>query len=114
MVAWWTSRSIRAAATMASPRISAPLLEAAVAGDDDRTALVAAGDEREEQVGGLPLQGEVADPVDDEQVVALEATQLVLELVAVLRRLEPRVPLLGGGGSDAGAALAGFEAERDR
>ncbi len=33
----------------------APLLEAAVAGDDDRAALVAAGDEREEQVGGLVL-----------------------------------------------------------
>jgi ATP-dependent Clp endopeptidase proteolytic subunit ClpP len=41
MVAWWTSRSIRAAATMASPRISAPLLEAAVGGDDDRAAFAA-------------------------------------------------------------------------
>jgi hypothetical protein len=51
----------------------APLLEAAVAGDDDRAALVAAGNEREEQVGGLALQGQVADLVDDqEEVVALQ------------------------------------------
>jgi hypothetical protein len=50
----------------------APLLEAAVGGDSDRAAFVAAGDEGEEQVGGLSLQGQVADLVDDEQVVALE------------------------------------------
>ena len=66
----------------------APLLEAAVAGDDDRAALVAAGDEREEQVGRLAFEGEVADLVDDEEVVALEPAQLGLELVAVLRGLE--------------------------
>jgi hypothetical protein len=72
MVAWWTSRSIRAAATMASPRIS-PLLEAAVAGDDDRAAFVAARDQCEEQVGGLPLEWQVADLVDDQEVVALQA-----------------------------------------
>jgi hypothetical protein len=35
----------------------APGLEAAVAGDDDRAAFVAARDEREEQVGGLAFQG---------------------------------------------------------
>ena len=34
----------------------APLLEAAVAGDDDRAAFVAAGDERKQQVGGLALE----------------------------------------------------------
>ena len=39
----------------------APGLEAAVAGDDDRAAFVAARDQREEQVRGLALQGEVAD-----------------------------------------------------
>ena len=33
----------------------APGLEAAVAGDDDRAAFVAARDEREEQVRGLAL-----------------------------------------------------------
>src|SRR5436190_22588964 len=39
----------------------APLFEAAVTGDDDRAALVAAGDEREEQVGRAALEGQVAD-----------------------------------------------------
>ncbi len=60
MVAWWTSRSIRAAATTASPRIAPLLLEAAVAGDDDRAPLAAARDEREEQVGGLAFEREIA------------------------------------------------------
>ena len=70
----------------------APLLEAAVAGHDDRAAFVAAGDEREEEVGGLTLEGEVADLVDDQEVVALEPAELGLELVVVLRGLEARDP----------------------
>src|SRR5438034_11679841 len=44
----------------------APLFEAAVGGDDDRAAFVAAGDEREEQVGCLPFEWQVADLVDDQ------------------------------------------------
>ena len=51
----------------------APLLEAAVAGDDDRAAFVAARDERKQEVGGLAFEREVADLVDDEEVVALES-----------------------------------------
>jgi hypothetical protein len=57
-VAWWTSRSIRAAATIASPRIS-PLLERAVGGDDDQAALLAARDEREQEVGRLALERQI-------------------------------------------------------
>jgi hypothetical protein len=38
MWAWWMSRSMSAAATIASPRISPQGLEAAVAGNDDRAA----------------------------------------------------------------------------
>jgi hypothetical protein len=87
----------------------APLLEAAVAGDDDRAAFVAAGDQGEEQVGGLALQGEVADLVDDEQVVALQPAQLLLELVAVLRGFEAGDPFLRGGEGGAVAALAGLD-----
>ena len=67
----------------------APGLEAAVAGDDDRAALVAARDQGEEQVRGLALQWQVADLVDDEQAVALQAPQLGVECVAVLGLLEP-------------------------
>jgi hypothetical protein len=63
IAAWWTIRSI--------------------------SALVAARDEREEQVGGLALERQVADLVDDEHVVVLEPEQLVLEPVAVLGVLEP-------------------------
>ncbi len=44
----------------------APGLEATVRGDDDRAALVAPGDQGEEQVGGLALERQVADLVDDE------------------------------------------------
>jgi hypothetical protein len=61
----------------------APGFEAAVAGDDDRAAFVAAGDEREEQVGGLAFEREVADLVNDEQGVALEPAEFVVEGVAV-------------------------------
>jgi hypothetical protein len=84
----------------------APLLEAAVRGDADRAALGAAGDEREEQVGGLPLERQVADLVNDEQVVALQVPELLLELVAVLRLLKPGDPLLGGGEGDPVTVLA--------
>src|SRR6266550_5754111 len=86
----------------------APLLEAAVAGDDDRAAFVAARDEREEQVGSLPFEWQVADLVDDQQVVALQALELGLEVVAVLRRLEPADPFLCGREGDPVAALAGL------
>src|SRR4051794_23286959 len=61
----------------------APGFEAAVAGDDDRAAFVAPGDEGEEQVRGLALEWEVADLVDDDQAVALDASEFVVEGVAV-------------------------------
>jgi hypothetical protein len=105
---------MRAAATMASPRTSPPGPEAAVAGDDDRAAFVAAGDEREQQVGGLALQGEVADLVDDEQPVEVQASQLVVEAVAVLGAFEAVDPLLGGGEQGAVAGLAGLDGQRGR
>ena len=74
----------------------APGFEAAVGGDDDRAAFVAARDEREEQVGGLAFERQVADFVDDKQAVALEAAQFVVEVVAVLGGFQARDPLLGG------------------
>jgi hypothetical protein len=92
----------------------APLLEAAVGGDGDRAALVAAGDEREEEVGRGSLERQVADLVDDEQVVALEAPELRLKLVAVLRALEPRDSLLRRGEGHPVALLARLHPERDR
>ena len=48
----------------------APAAKWFVAGDDQRGAFVAAGDELEEQVGGFGFEGDVADLVDDDQGVA--------------------------------------------
>jgi hypothetical protein len=90
-----------------------PGLEAAVRGDDDRAALVAARDQREEQVGGLALERQVADLVDDDQRVALDPAQLLIQRVAVLGGLEPVDPLLGGREGDAVAGLAGLDREGD-
>jgi hypothetical protein len=92
----------------------APGLEAAVAGDDDRAAFVAAGDEREEQVGGLALEREIADLVDDQQPVAVQAAQFVVEAVAVLCLLEAVDPLLGGREQGAVPGLAGLDGQGDR
>ena len=57
----------------------APAAEGLVGGDDQAGAFVAAGDELEEQVGGLGFEGDVADLVDDQQRVAAEPDELVLE-----------------------------------
>jgi hypothetical protein len=92
----------------------APGLEAAVAGDDDGPVLVAPGDQREEQVRGLALEGQVADLVDDDQAVALDPPQFVVEGVAVLCGFEAVDPLLGGRERDAVSGLAGLDGERDR
>jgi len=62
----------------------------------------------------LALQRQVSDFVDDEQAVAFQAAQFVVEVVAVLRLLQAGDPLLGGGERDAVAGLAGLDRERDR
>ena len=51
---------------------ASPAGEGQVAGEDERCVLVAAGDELEEQVGGVLLEGQVADFVDDDQPVTAE------------------------------------------
>ena len=114
MVAWWTSPVDQGGGDHGVAEDLAPLLEAAVAGDDDRAAFVAAGDEREEQVGGLAFQWEVADLVDDQQAVAFEPSEFVVERVAVLGDLETGDPLLGGGERDAVAGVAGLDRQGDR
>jgi hypothetical protein len=59
------------------------------------------------------FQRQVADLVDDDQRVALDAPQLVVQRVAVLGGLEPVDPLLGGGERDAIAGVAGLDAQGD-
>src|SRR3954467_11154583 len=92
----------------------APALEAAVAGDDDRAAFVAARDEREEQVGGLALEREVADLVDDEQPVTVQAPEFVVEAVAMLGAFGAVVRVLGGREQRAVPVLASLDRECDR
>jgi hypothetical protein len=87
----------------------APGFEAAVWGDDDRAAFVATRDEREQQVCGLVLERQVADLVDDDQRVALDPLELVVQRVAVLGGFEAVDPLLGGRERDAVPGLAGLD-----
>jgi hypothetical protein len=92
----------------------APRFEAAIGGDDDRAAFVAAGDQGEEQVGGLAFERQVADLVDDDQRVALDPLEFVVQRVAVLRLLETVDRLLGGRERDAVPGLAGLDRQGDR
>ena len=54
----------------------APSAERLVAGDDQRGAFVAAADEHEHEVGGLGVERDVADLVDDQQRDSLQAIEL--------------------------------------
>ena len=57
----------------------APDGEGLVGGDQDGALLVAAGNELEEQVGGHPVDGQVADLVDDEELGLDEQLEFFLE-----------------------------------
>ena len=75
----------------------APASEGFVGGDDQGGAFVAGGDELEEQVGGLGFERDVADLVDNQQRVAAEPDQLVLQASGVVGVGEPGDPLRCGG-----------------
>jgi hypothetical protein len=75
----------------------APAAEWLVAGDDQAGALVAARHELEEQVGGLRLEGDVADLVDDQQRGAAQPDQLGLQPVGGVGVGQAGDPLRGGG-----------------
>jgi hypothetical protein len=76
-------------------------------------SLVAGGDELEEQVGCLGLEGDVADFVDDEQRDAAELDQFILEPPGVVGVGELADPFGGGGESGAVPGLAGADAQAD-
>ena len=57
-----------------------PGAEALVAGQDHGSTLVATADELEEQVGSLPIDGQVADLIDDQQPRRCLELELVVEL----------------------------------
>ena len=71
-------------------------------------------DEREHQVGGLGVEGDVADFVDDDEGDEGEAAQLGLELALALCVAEPRDPLGGGREGHLLPGQTGADRDRDR
>ena len=63
----------------------------------------------EEQVGRFGFEGDVADLVDDQDGVADQAAQLILEPAGVVAFGEPVDPLAGGRELDAVAGLVGTD-----
>ena len=63
----------------------APLGDAAVRGDQHRPRLVTAADQLEEQVGGIGLQRQVAEFVDDQQLRLGVSEQLLIEAFLAMR-----------------------------
>ena len=92
----------------------APGAEGLVAGDDQRGAFVAAGDEHEHQVRGLRVERDVADLVDDQQRDPLQPVELCVEAAVALGVGEQRDPFGRGAERDAVAGQAGADPERDR
>jgi hypothetical protein len=80
--------------------------EAAIAGDDDRAACGAAGNEREQDIGGFTLDWEVADRVDGQRLLALQAFVVVGEGLRSWASLGGR-PITGHDVHDSVAVLAG-------
>ena len=90
-----------------------PGAEALIAGEQDRAPLIAPGDELEKEIGSLPVDRDVPDLVDDQELGLGEQFEALLEAI-----LEER---LAERGNEAGrrreegpvAELAGLEADRD-
>ena len=91
-----------------------PAGEWQVAGQDQRGVFVTAGDELEEQVGGVLLEGQVANFVDDDQCVAAESGEFSSKPVSLVSVLETGHPVGGGGEQHALSGVAGGDAEGDR
>jgi hypothetical protein len=92
----------------------APPAEGLVAGHDQRGALIPGRDQLEEQVGGLGLEGDVADLVDDQDRVAPKPGQLGLQPPGVVGVGEAGDPFGGGGERDPVPGLAGADRQPGR
>lgn len=79
MVAWCTQAVDEGGGDHGVAADLAPGLEPAIARNDDGAALVAARDQGEHEVGGSPLERDVADLADDEQLAALKPLELLVE-----------------------------------
>ena len=71
----------------------APGGEGLVGGDDHGCSLIAGGDQAEREVGGLGVEWDVADFVDDQDGVAAEAGEFFLEPAGALRVAEAGRPI---------------------
>ena len=92
----------------------APAPKGLVRGDDDAGPLVTGRDQLEEQVGGLAVEGDVADFVDHEEGDAPEPGELGVESSLLMGFAEPGDPLRRSGKGDAVPRLAGPDAETNR
>jgi hypothetical protein len=92
----------------------APAPEGQIAGDHDRADLVAGGDELEEQIRGVLIEGDVTDLVDDDQLVAADLLQLGLKASGLMRFGEAGDPVVRGVEEDRVAGVGRFDPEPDR
>ena len=92
----------------------APVSRCSVGGQDDRPALIARGHHLEEKVGGVLVDGQVAELVDDEDVGPGEGAQLLVERGVALRRRQLVDDLHRGAEEHAVSSLAGGDAKGDR
>lgn len=63
---------------------AAPFSNRAVRGDQDRSLLIAARDQLEEQVRGIGLEGQIAQLVNDQQLRPAQERQLLVECFIIM------------------------------
>ena len=73
---------------MGSPKTSPPGPEALIAGQNDGSFLVASGDELEEEIGSLAIDGDIADLIDDQQLRRGENSEFFLQAVLCISLTE--------------------------
>jgi hypothetical protein len=88
--------------------------ERLVRGDDQRRALVARRDQREHEVGGLGVERDVADFVDEQERDERQPAQFGIEAVVAFGVGEPGDPFGCGRERDALTGEAGADRDRDR
>ena len=91
----------------------APGAEALIAGEDQRSLLVAARDELEEEVRTDPIDGQVADLIDNQQPRYGVVLELLLEPTLPQCAREDRDHVRRGGEEDAVASLDGLQPQSD-
>lgn len=88
----------------------APPAEGHVRGDEDRALFVAGHDELKQQVRGVVIEGDLANLVDDDELVSLEPFRVLLEASGG----ETTDPVRRGVEQHRVAGLGGLDAKTDR